>query len=43
MDNIYESIIFGLTEAIDDVNSGETKLKRNVVYVGTSKENGEEE
>ena len=43
MDNTYESIITGLTEAIDDVKNGEKKLERNAVCVESSNENDEEE
>lgn len=38
MSNVYDSIITGLTEAIEDVKSGKKKLKRNVVYVEPIKE-----
>ena len=43
MDNTYESIITGLTEAIDDASSGEKKLKRNVVHIEPVKEYKAEE
>ena len=33
MSNVYESIITGLNEAIEDTNRSEKKLKRNVVHV----------
>ena len=38
MDNVFESIIFGLTEAIEDAKSGKKKLERNVVYVESVEE-----
>lgn len=38
MGNVYNSIITGLTEAIDDAKSDEKKLERNVVYVETIEE-----
>ena len=38
MNNVYESIITGLNEAIEDSNSSEKKLKRNVVHVEPIKE-----
>lgn len=38
MSNVYESIITGLNEAIEDANSSEKKLKRNVVHVEPIKE-----
>lgn len=42
MDNTFESIITGLTEAIDDVKNGEKKHERNAVCVESSNENDEE-
>ena len=38
MSNVYESIMAGLTEAIEDAKSSEKKLKRNVVHVEPIKE-----
>lgn len=38
MNNIYESIVTGLTEAIEDVQSKEKKLKRRVVTIVPVKE-----
>ena len=38
MSNVYESIIAGLNEAIEDAKSSEKKLKRNVVHVEPIKE-----
>ncbi len=38
MNNIYESIVAGLTEAIEDVQSKEKKLKRRVVTIVPVKE-----
>ena len=38
MSNVYESIITGLNEAIEDANSSEKKLNRNVVHVEPIKE-----
>lgn len=38
MSKVYESIITGLNEAIEDANSSERKLKRNVVHVEPIKE-----
>ena len=43
MSNVYESIIAGLNEAIDDAKSSEKKLKRNVVHVEPIKEYNAEE
>ena len=43
MSNVYESIITGLNEAIEDANSSEKKLKRNVVHVEPIKEYNAEE
>ena len=43
MSSVYESIISGLTEAIDDAKSNEKKLKRNVVHVEPVKEYSAEE
>lgn len=38
MNNIYESIVTGLTEAIEDMQSKEKKLKRRVVTIVPVKE-----
>lgn len=38
MNNIYESIVAGLTEAIEDAQSKEKKLKRRVVTIVPVKE-----
>lgn len=43
MSNVYESIITGLNEAIEDAKSSEKKLKRNVVHVEPVKEYNAEE
>ena len=43
MSNVYESIITGLNEAIEDANRSEKKLKRNVVHVEPIKEYNAEE
>lgn len=43
MSNVYESIIAGLNEAIEDAKSSEKKLKRNVVHVEPIKEYNAEE
>ena len=43
MSNVYESIIEGLNEAIEDAKSSEKKLKRNVVHVEPIKEYNAEE
>ena len=38
MSKIYESIITGLTEAVEDAKSAEKKLKRNTVTIAPVKE-----
>ena len=38
MNNIYESIVTGLSEAIDDAKSTEKKLKRRIVSIVPVKE-----
>lgn len=38
MSNVYESIVAGLTEAIDDAQSIEKKLKRRIVSIVPVKE-----
>ena len=38
MSKIYESIITGLTEAVEDAKSTEKKLKRNMVTIAPVKE-----
>ena len=43
MGNVYESIISGLKEAIEDAKSGEKKLKRNIVHIEPIKEYSAEE
>ena len=43
MSNVYESIISGLTEAIEDAKSGEKKLNRNIVHIEPIKEYSAEE
>ena len=43
MGNVYESIISGLKEAIEDAKSDEKKLKRNVVHIEPVKEYNAEE
>ena len=43
MSNIYESIVIGLTEAINDVKSNEKMLKRNIVDEEFEKEYNVEE
>ena len=43
MGNVYNSIITGLTEAIDDAKSDEKKLERNAVYVEPIEEYNVEE
>ena len=43
MDNVYESIVIGLAEAIEDEKSCENKLMRNILYEEPiKKSNGEE-
>ena len=37
MSKIYESIITGLTEAVEDAKSAEKKLKRNTVTIAPFK------
>lgn len=43
MSNVYESIISGLSEALEDAKSDEKKLKRNVVHIEPVKEYNAEE
>ena len=43
MGNVYESIISGLKEAIEDAKSGEKKLNRNIVHIEPIKEYSAEE
>lgn len=43
MSGVYESIISGLTEAVEDAQSGERRLKRRVVTIVPIKEYKAEE
>lgn len=43
MSNVYDSIVTGLTEAIEDAKGCEKKLKRNVAHVEPVKEYSAEE